>query len=60
LIGESCLDKGTEDDSNDITECSRDYKPTLGTLEFSDVSGVVVADEFVSVCVLLIIVDNCN
>ena len=32
LIGESCMEKKTEADSNDTTECPNDDKPTVGML----------------------------
>ena len=33
-IGVSCMEIKTEADSNDITECSRDDKPTIGMFGF--------------------------
>jgi len=39
LTDESCLEKSTEADSNDITECK--HEPTIGTLGFSGVSNIV-------------------
>jgi len=34
LIGESCMEIKTEADSNDMTECPHDDKPTIGMLDF--------------------------
>jgi len=36
LIGGSCVEIKTEADSNDITECPHDDKPTTGMFGLSD------------------------
>ena len=47
-IGVSCMEIKTEADSNDMTECSRDVKPTIGMFGCSnDVFSTVIC---LSVC----------
>jgi len=36
-LGESCMDIKTEADSNEVSECPHDDKPTIGMLGFSDI-----------------------
>ena len=53
-IGVSCMEIKTEDDSNDMTECSRDDKPTIGMFGCSnDVFSTVIClcvFQFISCC----------
>ena len=48
LIGGSCVDIKTEADSNDITECPHDDKPTTGMFGLSD----AVFSAFICLCIV--------
>ena len=43
MIGESCVETMTEADSNDITDCPHDDKPTIGMLVFFLISDIHVS-----------------
>jgi len=49
LIGGSCMEIKTEADSNDITECPHDDKPTTGMFGLSD----AVFSAFICLCIAL-------
>jgi len=53
LLGVSSMEVKTEADSNDITECSHNDKPTVGMFGYSLQSGISCSFSCLHLCIVL-------